>query len=222
MCIRDSVSLLASTMYFQWPSQAFILRITALKSKDPSAARLARIGADVYEHFDAFRVVDGELAYFAAPGSRLKGISCTKNPSERRSGRIRFDEIIENRNSVLVMLGRIQEYFESNKKVSVSAMLAVMGKSSIYGNVPNYKNVRCCRILAEAARKKFNDCSEDFDVFQRMSPHLRQALKSHGICDFTTAMKFVKGMQEITGLPGYCLNDFIIFTCLLDDVVFDG
>ena len=56
---RMLVSLLASTMYFQWPSQEFILRITSLKSKDPTAARLALIGADVYEHFDASRVVDG-------------------------------------------------------------------------------------------------------------------------------------------------------------------
>ena len=51
---------------------------------------------------------------------------------------------------------------------------------------------------------------------------MRSALKSRGIDDFKTAMKFVEGMKETTGLKEYSLNDFIIYTCLLDEVVFDG
>ena len=54
-----------------------------------------------------------------------------------------------------------------------------------------------------------------------MSPHMRIALKSRGIDDFKTAMKFVEGMQK-TLLAEYSLNDFIIYTCLLDNLVFEG
>ena len=55
-----------------------------------------------------------------------------------------------------------------------------------------------------------------------MSPHLREALKLYGIGDFQVSMKFVKGMKAVTGFDGYCLNDLIIYTCLLGDVVFDA
>ena len=216
--IRMLVSLLASTYYFPWPSHAFILRIVGLACKEPSKASLARIGGEVYDQFKAFRVLDGQLV--AAPCT--KGISCTKNPSERRCGRIRFDEIIEDIPAVLAMLDRMEVYFAENATVSVAVMLKVFGKSCIYKSAPTYKNVRCCRILAEAARKGFKDCIEDFQVFKRMSPHIRSALKSRGIDDFKTAMKFVEGLKDTTGLKEYSLNDFIIYTCLLDRVVFDG
>ena len=54
-----------------------------------------------------------------------------------------------------------------------------------------------------------------------MSPHMRSVSKSKGIDDFKTAMKFVKGMKETTGLKEYSLNDLIIYTCLLVGVVFN-
>jgi hypothetical protein len=214
--MRMLVSLLASTYYFPWPSHAFILRIVDLSCKEPSKASLARIGGEVYEQFKAFRVLDGQLA--AVPCTN--GISCTKNPSERRCGRIRFNEIIEDLPAVLAMLGRLEEYFADNKRVSVAAMLKVVGKSCMYKSAPTYKHVRCCRILAEAAGKGLKDCIEDFEVFERMTPHMRSALKARGIDDYKTAMKFVKGMQETTGLQSYSLNDFIIYTCLLHELIF--
>ena len=89
--MRMLVSLLASTYYCPWPSHAFILRIVGLACKEPSKTSIARIGGEVYEQFKAFRLLDGQLA--AVP--RRKGISCPKNPSERRCGRIRFNERFE-------------------------------------------------------------------------------------------------------------------------------
>ena len=62
---------------------------------------------------------------------------------------------------------------------------------------------------------------DDFEVFRRMSSHMRSSLQCRGIGDFKTAMKFVEGMVEETGLTRYCLNDLIIYKCLLDRVVFD-
>ena len=46
----------------------------------------------------------------------------------------------------------------------------------------------------------FRDCIEDFQVFRRMSPHMRSSLLSRGIDDFKTAMKFLEGMNATTGL----------------------
>ena len=139
----------------------------------------------------------------------------------RRCGRIRFNQIIEDLPAVLVMLTRMQVYFQANATVSVAAMLKVVGNSCIYTSRVTCKNVRCVRILAEAAGRPLRDCREDFAVFRRMSPHMRSALQSRGIDDYKTAMKFVEGMKEETGLTRYCLNDLIIYTCLLDRVVFD-
>ena len=215
--MRILVSLLASTYYFAWPSHAFILRIVGSACKAPGNATLARIGLEVFEQFKAFRVVAGQLVV----ASRSKGISSTKNPSERRCGRIRFNQIIGDLPAVLVMLTRMQVYFQANARVSVAAMLKVLGNSCIYTSSVTYKNVRCVRILAEAAGKPLMDCPEDFSVFRRMSPHMRCALRARGIDDYKTAMRFVRGLKAETGLSRYSLNDLIIYTCLLDRVVFD-
>ena len=211
---RMLVGLLASTYYFHWPAHAFILRIVSLQRKEPSVEVLAAIGKEVYDQFKRFRVSQGEL-------TEKKGISCTKNPSERRCGKYRFMEIIDDSKAVLEMLENIKVYFRTTKTVSMAVMLGLFGHSCMYTKTPTYKNVRCCRILAEAGRKRFKDCIEDFEVYKRMSSHMRNALKSRGIDDFEVAMKFVKGMQETIGLKTYSMNDLIIYTCLLDGAVFD-
>ena len=215
--MRILVSLLASTLYFPWPSHAFIHRIVALGCKAPGQATLRRIGLEVFDQFKPFRVVDGQLV----SGSRAKGISVTKNPSERQCGSVRFAAVLDDLNAVLRMITRILAYFKANATVSLAAMLKLFDDYGVYTKRVIYKNVRCARILAEAAGKSLRDCPEDFSVFQRMSPHMRSALKYRGIDDFKTAMKFVVGMQAETGLTRYSLNDLIIYTCLLDRVVFD-
>ena len=119
---------------------------------------------------------------------------------QRRCGSIRLREIIEDLPAVLAMLRRVEAYFAQNPSITVAGMLLIFGESSIYTSVPSYKNVRCCRILAEAAGKRFQDCIADFEVFKRMSRRMRYALTSRGIDDFKTATKFVKGMKAATGL----------------------
>ena len=54
--MRMLVSLLASTYYFPWPSQAFILGIAGLACEEPSKAILLHVGGQVYNQFAAFRV----------------------------------------------------------------------------------------------------------------------------------------------------------------------
>ena len=213
--MRILVSLLASTYYFSWPSHYFILRIIGL-AREPKKADLARIGNEVYKQFAAFRVLNGQLV--ALPST---GISCTKNPSERRCGSIRFSEILFDLKAVLAMLDRMQGYFAANDAVSLAAMLKVLGKSCIYKSTVSYKSVRGVRILAEAAGKVLKDCPEDYNVFKKMTSHMKHALKKRGLDDYKTCMKFVEGMKETTDLEEYTINDLIIYTCLLDRVVFD-
>lgn len=124
--MRILVSLLASTYYFSWGSHAFIHRIMGLNCKEPSKESLSRIGGEVYTQFKAFRVLNGQLAN---THGALKGISCTKSPSERRCGRIRFNEIIKDLPAVLSMIGRMEVYFAQNTRVSVTEMLKVLRKS---------------------------------------------------------------------------------------------
>ena len=68
--------------------------------------------------------------------------------------------------------------------------------------------------------KRFQDCAQDFAVFRRMSPRMRTVLKARGVDDFKTVKKFIDGMKQTTGLSEYCLNDFIIYSCLLDETIF--
>ena len=187
--MRILVSLLASTYYFSWPSHCFILRIIGL-AREPKKADLARIGDEVYKQFAAFRVLNGQLV--ALPST---GISCTKNPSERRCGSIRFSEILLDMKAVLAMLDRMQGYFAANDAVSLAAMLKVLGKTCIYKSTVSYKSVRGVRILAEAAGKVLKDCPEDYNVFKKMTAHMKLALKKRGLDDYKTCMKFVEGMK---------------------------
>ena len=215
--MRLLVILLSSTYYFSWPSQAFISGIVQLAEEEPSRSTLAHVGTSVFDRFSAYRVLKGRLA--SVP--RSQGISCTKNPSERRCGSIRFYEILGDLPRVLALMSQVEAYFAANAQVSVSSMLKLFGKSCIYSSSPTYKNVRCCRILAEAFSKRFIDCTEDFSIYKRMSIHMADTLKEWGIADFATAMKFVQGMKDTIGLTTYSLNDFIIYTCLMSSHVFD-
>ena len=215
--MRILVSLLASTFYFAWPAHAFIHRIVALQCRVPGKATLARIGREVFDHFQAYRVVQGQLVV----ASSARGISVTKNPSERQCGRIRFNAILEDLPGIIDMLKRIHDYFSGRRDVTLAAMLPIFGDTGVYTSRVIYKNVRCARILADAAGKPLADAEEDFKVFQRMSAHMRSTLTYRGIVDFKTAMKFVVGMRAATGLAQYGLNDLIIYTCLMGGVVFD-
>ena len=78
-----------------------------------------------------------------------------------------------------------------------------------------------------SGRSTCGNCGEVYHDVTKPQPPLK------GVCSgpstvafkfdqFKTAMKFVEGMKETTGLKEYSLNDFIIYTCLLDGVVFDG
>ena len=116
--MRILVSLLASTFYFPWPAHAFIHRIVALGCKAPGKATLGRIGLEVLDHFKAFRVVQGQLVV----ASPAKGISVTKNPSERQCGRIRFNAILEDLPGIIDMLKRIHDYFRGRRDVSLAAV----------------------------------------------------------------------------------------------------
>ena len=122
--------------------------------------------------------------------------------------------------AVLAMLGRMQEYFAENNTVSLAAMLKVLGKSCLYKSIVSYKSVRGVRILAEAAGKVLKDCPEDYNVFRKMTAHMKHALKRRGLDDYKTCMRFVEGMKETTDLNEYTLNDLIIYTCLMDKVEF--
>ena len=79
-------------------------------------------------------------------------------------------------------------------------MLEKFDKHGVYQQVVSYKSVRCCRILPEAAGKRFKDCIEDFEVFKGMSPHMRTVLGERGTADFKTCMKFVEALKGETGL----------------------
>ena len=101
--MQKLVTLLASTYYFAWPSQAFVLRIVGLNVRTPSPATLQRMGEEVFGLFEPLRVLDGNLI-----AARARGISSTKNPSERRCGSIRFHQILSDVPGVLAMLARVE------------------------------------------------------------------------------------------------------------------
>ena len=102
--------------------------------------------------------------------------------------------------------------------ISSADMLKTLGEcdSTVIGDQPTYKNVRICRIMAVTAQKEFQNSPQDWNVFSRMSPHLRSALKRRGITTYELAIQFAEAISNVIGMPSYTLNDFSIYTCLLD------
>jgi len=109
-------------------------------------------------------------------------------------------------------------YLQKPGKVSIVVMLKILGESasSVFSGKTTYKNVRICRIMAVTAQKEFQNSPQDWNVFSRMSPHLRSALKRRGITTYELAIQFAEAISNVIGMPSYTLNDFSIYTCLLD------
>ena len=50
-----------------------------------------------------------------------------------------------------------------------------------------------------------------------MSPHVRSALATRGVTSYELAMKCSKELGVLLDLEAYNLNDFVVYTCLLDN-----
>jgi len=117
----------------------------------------------------------------------------------------------------------VEQYFSNNENVSIRAMLKILGdaKCVVFDGKKQYKNVRCCRLLASAVGKVFVNDTMDWEVFATMSPHVSGVIDILGLRSYKRARIYVEALARELNIPAYSINDFIIFVCLLKKIHFD-
>jgi hypothetical protein len=206
------LGILAGQYYFSWPMHAFVHEVCS-HSPARLGSRVSCIGEKIFARFQCSRFWRNGLVTGTS-----KGIGVTKNPTERRNGIVRFRQILDDFTNSRSMCAAMAAYLQKPGKVSIVVMLKILGESasSVFSGKTTYKNVRICRIMAVTAQKEFQNSPQDWNVFSRMSPHLRSALKRRGITTYELAIQFAEAISNVIGMPSYTLNDFSIYTCLLD------
>ena len=204
------ISLLAAQYYYSWPMHVFVHQLGAAHTgRHLDVSLIRRVGRRVFRQFKQLRVRDGRLSYGRS------GVSCTANPSERLSGQVRFGRILRHSNVVLDACALLDTYFESSTRVSLRVMLQLLRGSVVFGHLPVYKNVRCCRILSVASGKVFANNAQDWSLLIRMTPHVQDRAAEYGLVEYSTAIRFVVAMAEELSIPEYSINDLCILLCLL-------
>ena len=212
------ILLLAAQFYFPWPMHEFINGVGALTLRQMKKT-LTKLGKRIFAKYKELRVLDGRLIKHVS-----RGIQSTKNPSERNNGSVRFLKLLEDLDGSLDLCAKMKLYFNSCKRgiVSLGSMLQVLddSTSNCFSSQLTYKNVRCCRLLALASGKQFENTLGDWKLWSGMSPHISTVLRSLGVQDWKVVEKFLVAFSELVNSP-YSISDFIIYVCLLRNVSLD-
>ena len=91
-------------------------------------------------------------------------------------------------------------------------------KLSTYSGAKDYRNVRLCRALVVAHGCYIADIEENWVIWAKQSGHITDSLQKLGLLSFSLAMKFRDALKVKLGMPDYCLNDLIIFVCLVKGI----
>ena len=91
-------------------------------------------------------------------------------------------------------------------------------KLSTYSGAKDYRNVRLCRALVVAHGCYIADTEENWVILAKQSGHIMDSLRKLGLLNFSLAMKFRDALRVKLGMPDYCLNDLIIFVCLVKGI----
>ena len=152
------LGVLAAQYYFSWPMHDFVHQICASLPRSVKSSIVLTVGRQIFSKHSDLRLLDNRLI----AGAR-KGISVTKNPSERKHGWVRFRRIAEDVAATRSMCASMAVYLLRPGGASLVSILGILAKSGscVFDGKTSYKNVRICRIMAVTAHKQFMDSLED-------------------------------------------------------------
>ena len=205
--------------YFSWPIMYCVHALCIHRPRKLSKRLLLQVGEKVSARFAQCRVVCGRLRFGSS-----KGISSTKNPSERREGIVRYTKLVRESASFMDLCSRMASYFHSacGGKVSLKEMLRIIGTAGMseLSDLLVYKNVRMCRIFVCISSMTFADSAENWDSFRGMSKHVSDTVSKLGLDSFELASLFVRQLRILLSQPAYSINDLTVYICLLKDIRF--
>ena len=145
------------------------------------------------------------------------GLAPMKNPSERRSGSIRYRAMAKNIRGWQEACRSMSRVVGEGRVVSLGAMLSALRVDgfSVFDDRVCYSNVRMVRALIVSLGLSLADTEGDWAILCRMSPHVRGVCQRWSIT-WGAAIELRGAIRRELGLPGYSLLDLSCFLCLVD------
>ena len=187
-----------------------------LPPRQVTAATLRAQWQTIEHTFENMSVRDGALV--DGVDRRPGGLHPLKNPSERRPGSVRFNELAEEVDAWRDCCAQLAELCRHPAApVDLEHFLAIVGRSNLatFGSGVNYKNMRLARALSIAVNMQFEDNEAAWKCFRSMSAHVQHVVKASGLWAHSDALLFRDALRKRLGDPSYSFNDLTCFVCLM-------
>ena len=205
----------ALQLYYTWPMTTLCALAFRRTPVDTGVEQWNEMLAAICGMYANLKLVDGNLVAHSAAG-----LSVLKNPSERRSGSVTFFDLAQECEKWRNCCAELARLLPNGGHVQILDLLQKIkeAKLSTYSGAKDYRNVRLCRALVVAHRCHFADTEENWAILAKQSGHITDSLQKLGLLNFCLAMKFRDALRVKLRMPGYCLNDLIIFVCLVKGI----
>ena len=205
----------ALQFYYSWPMTTLCALAFRRVPSDTGVEQWMEMLAAICCMYADLKLVDGNLVAHSAAG-----LSVLKNPSERRSGSVTFYDLAQECEKWRDCCVELARLLVNSGHVRILDLLRKIkeAKLSTYSGAKDYRNVRLCRALVVAHGCYIADIEENWVILAKQSGHITDSLQKLGLLSFSLAMKFRDALRVKLGMPDYCLNDLIIFVCLVKGI----
>ena len=187
--------------------------LTALAGKTITPTVMRRILSKLKIEFRNEKVRQGVLVA-GPPGQH----PCS-NPSERRPGWVRFEQLISDWRAWWACSAKIAAILSQDRAVEIGELLSELQDADLVaysGRKNQYASVRFVRMLVQVSNCRFADTADDWGILRAMTVHVRGAVVHYGLERYEDAIQVRNAMRRAAKTKGgYSLSDLIIFLCLL-------
>ena len=205
----------ALTFYWSWPMHFFTVHCLSVPPKRWNAKFLRLALFKTIAYVAGIKVFQGKYS--------SKGLSVTKNPSERRTGAVRYGQLVNQdqrwQKTAMALAAFLTNAKKSRKLVELEPIIRIIRRGhlkSYPGKVVTYGILRFVRLLVQAYGLRFKDTERDYWYLYRCSAHVKNVYNKLGIGDnYRVAISCRDGLRTRTGNPHYSLSDLTCYVCLL-------
>ena len=194
-----------------WPQTMLIWAVELLRHPYANVTRtlLVHILRMVRRRLSGLRIVNGVLC------ASSRGLDPMTNPSERRSGTVRYLSLASQVDAWASVARRLQDYMAGAER-GCAHMLGILrdGNLLCYRGICDYGNVRLLRALLCAAGGSVPDTMEWWDHLCRMSRRLRQVTQQNALT-YDVVLLLRDRLRLHLSHESYSLLDLSCFLCLL-------
>ena len=160
--------------------------------------------------------MSGELSGKKKKG---RGISPTKNPSERFNGSVRYKLLLEDdaNGQWAKASAKIARHIDAGGTISLSVVHSVVAPFELqaWTGDDDYSNIRMVRSMVSMFEKNFSDTPADWNLWYRMSTSVKTKCDEFQVSEYKQAVRHRNAMRRFTSNPRYSFGDLICYICLI-------